>query len=38
MARNRDKSVWLITHRNELISRVNNVLHVTKENGFTSFG
>jgi len=37
MARNRDKSVWLITHRNELISRVNNVLHVTKENGFTSF-
>jgi ABC-type transport system involved in cytochrome bd biosynthesis fused ATPase/permease subunit len=37
MARNRNKSVWLITHRNELISRVNNVLHVTKENGFTSF-
>jgi ABC-type transport system involved in cytochrome bd biosynthesis fused ATPase/permease subunit len=37
MSRERTKSVWLITHRNELISRVNNVLHVKKENGFTSF-
>jgi DNA repair exonuclease SbcCD ATPase subunit len=37
MTRDRTKSVWLITHRNELISRVNNVLRVTKENGFTSF-
>ena len=37
MAREQNKSVWLISHKNELISRVNNVLNVVKENGFTSF-
>jgi DNA repair exonuclease SbcCD ATPase subunit len=37
MSREQNKSVWLISHKNELISRVNNVLHVVKENGFTSF-
>jgi DNA repair exonuclease SbcCD ATPase subunit len=37
MAREQKKSVWLISHKNELISRVNNVLRVVKENGFTSF-
>jgi DNA repair exonuclease SbcCD ATPase subunit len=35
MAREQSKSIWLISHKNELISRVNNVLHVIKENGFT---
>ena len=38
MTREQNKSVWLISHKNELVSRVNNVLHVVKENGFTSFG
>jgi len=37
MTREQNKSVWLISHKNELISRVNNVLHVVKENGFTNF-
>jgi DNA repair exonuclease SbcCD ATPase subunit len=38
MARDRNKSVWLVSHKDELTSRVNNVLTVTKENGFTSYG
>ena len=38
MARDRNKSVWLVSHKDELVSRVNNVLTVTKENGFTSYG
>jgi DNA repair exonuclease SbcCD ATPase subunit len=38
MSRDRNKSVWLVSHRDELIGRVNNVLTVTKENGFTSYG
>ena len=37
IARDRHKSVWLISHRDELAGRVNNVLTVTKENGFTSY-
>jgi DNA repair exonuclease SbcCD ATPase subunit len=37
MTREQNKSVWLISHKNELVSRVNNVLNVVKENGFTSF-
>ena len=37
MSREQNKSIWLISHKNELISRVNNVLHVIKDNGFTSF-
>ena len=37
MARERDKQVFLISHREELIGRVTNVLNVIKENGFTSF-
>ena len=37
MARERKKSIWLISHRDELAGRVNNVLTVTKENGFTSY-
>ena len=37
MTREQNKSVWLISHKNELISRVNTVLYVIKENGFTNF-
>jgi DNA repair exonuclease SbcCD ATPase subunit len=37
MTRERDKSVFLISHRDDLTSRVNHVLKVIKENGFTSY-
>jgi len=37
MARERNKSLWLISHKDELSSRVNNVLTVLKEDGFTTF-
>jgi hypothetical protein len=37
MSRSREKSVWLVSHKEELIGRVNNVLKVIKENGFTSY-
>lgn len=37
MSRDRNKSVWLVSHKDELCSRVNNILTVTKENGFTSY-
>ena len=37
MSRERNKSVWLVLHKDELIGRVNNVLKVIKENGFTSY-
>ena len=37
MTRERDKNVFLISHKDELISRVNQVLKVIKENGFTSY-
>lgn len=37
MARDRNKSIFLISHREELVGRVDNVLTVTKENGFTSY-
>ena len=37
MARDRNKNIFLISHKDELIGRVNNVLHVIKENGFTSY-
>lgn len=37
MSRERQKSIFLISHRDELITRVNNVLTVTKENGFTTY-
>jgi len=38
MSRERNKSVWLVSHKDELVSRVNNVLTVIKESGFTSYG
>jgi DNA repair exonuclease SbcCD ATPase subunit len=37
MARERKKNIYLISHKDELIGRVNNVLKVIKENGFTSY-
>jgi DNA repair exonuclease SbcCD ATPase subunit len=37
MARERKKNIFLISHKDELIGRVNNVLRVIKENGFTSY-
>jgi len=37
MSRDRNKSVWLVSHRDELAGRVENILRVTKENGFTSY-
>lgn len=37
MARERSKNVFLISHRDELVGRVSSILHVVKENGFTSF-
>lgn len=37
MERDRNKNILLISHRDELVGRVNKVLQVTKENGFTTF-
>mgnify|MGYP006072284653 CR=1 FL=1 len=37
MAREGEKNVFLISHKDELIGRVNNVMKVVKENGFTSY-
>jgi DNA repair exonuclease SbcCD ATPase subunit len=37
MSRERNKNVFLISHREELIGRVNNILKVVKENNFTSY-
>ena len=37
MERDREKNILLISHRDELVGRVQSVLQVTKENGFTTF-
>ena len=37
MRRERAKNIFLISHKDELIGRVNNVLRVVKENGFTQY-
>jgi len=37
MSRDRNKSVWLVSHKDELIGRVHNTLTVVKENGFTTY-
>jgi DNA repair exonuclease SbcCD ATPase subunit len=37
MARERNKTIFLISHREDLLGRVSNTLKVVKENGFTSF-
>jgi len=37
MSRERNKSIWLVSHRDELIGRVSNVLKVIKTGGFTEY-
>jgi DNA repair exonuclease SbcCD ATPase subunit len=37
MSRERHKSIWLVSHRDELAGRVENILRVVKSNGFTSY-
>jgi DNA repair exonuclease SbcCD ATPase subunit len=37
MSRRRNKSIWLVSHREELAGRVPSVLQVVKENGFTTY-
>jgi len=37
MTRERNKSVWLVSHKDELAGRVENILKVVKEGGFTSY-
>jgi DNA repair exonuclease SbcCD ATPase subunit len=37
MGREGDKNVFLISHKDELVGRVNYVMKVVKENGFTSY-
>ena len=37
MARERNKNIFLISHREELIGRVDSILKVVKSNGFTSY-
>ena len=37
MSRERNKSIWLVSHRDELAGRVENILRVVKEGGFTNY-
>jgi ABC-type multidrug transport system ATPase subunit len=37
MVRRRNKSVWLVSHRDELTNRVGSILKVVKEGGYTSY-
>jgi len=37
MGRERQKNVFLISHKDELVGRVNHVMKVVKENGFTNY-
>lgn len=37
MCREGKRNIWLISHRDELQSRIPNILKVTKENGFTTY-
>jgi len=37
MSRNRNKNILLISHREELIARCDQILYVIKENNFTTF-
>ena len=36
MTRERGKNVFLVSHKDELTGRVNSIMNVVKENGFTS--
>ena len=37
LSREGDKSIWLVSHKDELIGRVNQVFKVVKENGYTTY-
>jgi ABC-type methionine transport system ATPase subunit len=37
ISREGNKSIWLVSHKDELVGRVNNTLKVVKENGYTSY-
>ena len=37
MSRENNKDVWLISHKDELISKCTSICNVIKENGFTRF-
>jgi DNA repair exonuclease SbcCD ATPase subunit len=37
MSRDMNRSIWLVSHKDELSGRVNNIMHVVKENGFTTY-
>jgi DNA repair exonuclease SbcCD ATPase subunit len=37
MSRERNKSVWLVSHKDELAGRVENILKVVKSGGFTEY-
>jgi len=37
MARDHNKSIWLVSHKDELAGRVNHVFNVVKEHGFTTY-
>ena len=37
MARDHNKSIWLVSHKDELSSRVSHVFKVVKENGYTTY-
>ena len=37
ITRERNKNIFLISHKDELVGRVNDILNVVKEDGFTSF-
>ncbi len=37
IARDSKKSIWLISHKDDIAPRVDNVFYVVKENGFTTF-
>jgi DNA repair exonuclease SbcCD ATPase subunit len=37
MSREGNKSVWLVSHKDELIGRVGNIMRVVKENGYTMY-
>ena len=37
MGRNSGKNIFLISHKEEYVTRIDNVLKVIKENNFTSF-
>jgi len=37
MSREAQKSIWLVSHKDELAGRVNNIMTVVKENGFTTY-